>query len=488
MTIDRDRHRGMPSRRGLRLLAVLLLLPLATTLALPVTGAAKAPRTGAAPATVTDSLWFPQSDTARLFGVCADPSSPAALASCFGTTISTDGADVLAMATDGVNVYFAGSGFGGLSCPIADLGASCTRIMAGGWGSGGGTLAIAAAGGQLWIGQANGQIYRCPADLPYVEQTTMPAACTLLDSAVTRPVDSLLIAGTTLYAGLGGSGTSSKNTGILWSCPAYTANACTNLDTYGNAQANAMVAAGGALWVGLSNGILWRCDPVQPDSCAVWMSKSNVTSVAYDGVGTVYAAAGDSETIWACPVGSTTASTCPDATTWNTDGQINAVAAGAAGLFYSSVIGVQGGSQYPRLYFGTAGFTQTGAHAWDNSISDGTSLLLYIPAGGPAGVGGVRLQVNAETFGQKLRARCARAPQTPRATVTVEGPYGMSKTFGLRVCRLRDGTTVRKRLDLLDPGTYTVTIRAGTHVAERTFTIEQGRTKNIGVTLRRKLG
>ena len=36
------------------------------------------------------------------------------------------------MTTDGVNVYYAGN-HGGLSCPIADLGANCTQIMAGPW-------------------------------------------------------------------------------------------------------------------------------------------------------------------------------------------------------------------------------------------------------------------------------------------------------------------------------------------------------------------
>ena len=114
------RGRWAPITRGLLLLAAILLLPLAAML--------QTPRESAAQSAGQDSLWAGSLDNA--IGVCTDPSSSAALSGCFASAATTWSA-VQAVATDGVNVYFASEDDGGLSCPIADLGANCTRIMAG---------------------------------------------------------------------------------------------------------------------------------------------------------------------------------------------------------------------------------------------------------------------------------------------------------------------------------------------------------------------
>ncbi|MFM9108200.1 MAG: hypothetical protein ACKOWF_16040, partial [Chloroflexota bacterium] len=212
--------------RGLLVVAALALLPLAG-LGL---GLEQGPRRVEAQTSSFDSLW---AGRGLYLAACANPSSPASLSGCFSMKATTDlGFDPYLVATDGVNVYFATLD-GGYSCPIADQGANCTHIMAGAWSSGK-VKSLAASGGYLWIGQDNGQIYRCPANIPYASQSSAPADCVLLDEAG-RPVWSLLLANGRLYAGLGGT---KKSQGILWSCDPQAVNACKNLDEYGNTWAN----------------------------------------------------------------------------------------------------------------------------------------------------------------------------------------------------------------------------------------------------------
>ncbi|MFM9106876.1 MAG: hypothetical protein ACKOWF_09270, partial [Chloroflexota bacterium] len=202
--------------RGLLVVAALALLPLAGL------GPGQGPRPVAAQTTSQDSLWaavIRMTDSTNTtypsyYGACANPSSSAALAGCFSSLTSIGSFELVAMATDGVNVYYATYQNGGYSCPIAALGANCVRIMAGPWGSGsGGVYSLAAYDGQIWIGQKNGQIYRCPANIPDASQSSAPADCVLLDQAGLA-VQSLLLANGTLYAGLAGT---KKSQGILWS-------------------------------------------------------------------------------------------------------------------------------------------------------------------------------------------------------------------------------------------------------------------------------
>ncbi|MGI9252531.1 MAG: hypothetical protein ACR2J8_02200 [Thermomicrobiales bacterium] len=455
--------------RGLLALAAAVLLPLAALLQLP--------RQGAAQSAGQDSLWVGWHSMHSDIGVCGNPSSPAALASCFSTTIDAQGVDILAMATDGVNVYYAGKD-GGLSCPIADLGANCTHIMAGPWGDD--VTSLAAEDGQIWIGQKDGKIYRCPANLPYTSQSGMPASCLLLDDAGNRSVDSLLLANGRLYAGLSQvSGPyQDKDHGILWSCDPQNRNGCNNLDTYGNTTANSLAAGGGYLWAGLENGIIWRCSLNATNACANWDDAGDVVnSISYDGQGALYAAIYNPNnnlkgTIWTCSTA--TANGCSDLLTVDS---AYAVAAGAGSVFSStSSFKMRNGNHDAQIHFGTEKF--------DLADEDANPLLLYIPAAGPAGVGGVEVNVSAGALGQKLGNRC-EAGRNPKAIVTVEGPQGFSKTLKVGACGLVKGGTHTRTLDLLDPGAYTVTVQAFKRRGQVRFTIEENTTKPVNVTLAR---
>ena len=455
-----DRGRGPRTMRGLRVLALLLLLPIATTLALPAAGMAKVPRTGgASPAGGVDSLWVGDrpgtSVSGATFAVCPGPTSQASIDTCFATwTFFSELQNRQAWATDGTDVYATGSIGGGYfaveRCPVAGLGTGCARAIR----LSAESDAIAAYAGTYWYGQNDGSIYRCDST----------DTCVLLDDAVDRPVKSLFYANGVLYAGLGGT---SKQQGILWKCDPDTANQCTNLDTYGNTFATSFSAGGGYLWALLSNGILWRCDPVTVNDCADWGTPGS-GQVTSDGAGTNYVASWQG--ILACPQVAT--GTCT--TTAITSGA-NSVAAWN-GSFFAAM-----GKYPPSIYTGGTPYAYDGTHwAYAN--------LLYLPAGGPVGVGGVRVAIGAGTVNRFLRARCAEADATPRATVRIRGPHRTHRTFHLQVCRLLDGTTIRKRVDLLDPGEYRVVVRAGAHKGAATFTVEPDTTVKVPVTMKRVIG
>jgi hypothetical protein len=461
------RGRWAPIARGVLLLAVVLLLPLAATL--------QAPRESAAQSAGQDSLWA--GSTGDAIGVCVDTSSSASLSGCFASAASRWSVPFnQAVATDGVNVYFVSDYDGGLSCPIADLGANCTRIMAGPWpqkqdhGSNSlnnQVLSLAAANGQIWFGDTNGQIYRCPANLPYVKQTTAPSQCVLLDEAGNHWVQSMVLANGTLYAGLATNGIEQKNQGLLWSCSPDTVNSCSTLDSYGNTTASSLVAGGGYLWAGLDNGIVWRCDLNAANACANWEQAGySVNSLSYDGQGTLYAAInGKNGVIWSCAIAS--ANGCSNVLT-NVDGY--SVAAGAGGVFSSASSG---------LHFGTSPFTAANVTTWKNS------QLLYLPADGPVGVGGVSVKMTAKSLSQKFEKRCDKPGKTARATVIVTGPNGFERTLKTGVCGVLNGGIAKETLDLLDPGQYTVKATAGNRSGKASFTIEQDLTRPVNVKLKR---
>ncbi len=478
--------------RGVLLLAAILLLPLAATL--------QTPRESAAQTVAQDSLW---AGADGHVGVCADPSSAASLAGCFGApenigsgaiaaacaSPATSGSlagcfsapksigepgDISAMATDGVNVYFATHQDGGWSCPIAGLGTNCTHIMAGGWPSGESVKSLAAADGMLWIGQTYGKIYRCAANIPYADQSTMPDGCVLLDDAETRSVASLLLANGRLYAGLTPvSGPyQDKDHGILWSCDPQAVNSCENLDTYGNTTALSLAAGGGYLWAGLANGIIWRCDLNAANACANWENAGDswVNSLSYDGQGTLYAAiesyGGGSNTgvIWSCPTAY--ANGCSTVLS-NVKGR--SVAAGAGGVFSSTTA---------SLYFGASAFTAA------SSNLDGATLL-YVPADGVSGVGGVAVTVRGGKWAERLDKRCAAGGKAPKATVRVTGPYGLDKTQVVNLCGLRASGSVTKTFTMLDQGEYTVTARTKKYGGSGSFTVEQDQTGKVIVRMSR---
>jgi len=458
-------------------LAAALLLPLAALL--------EAPREGTAQSAPQDSLWTAGlSRSTGYVGACASPET--SLATCLGIPGSrianwspsgSGGAPGGAtVATDGQNVYFVGTQ-GALSCPVADLGTNCTRIMAGPWPSNSGlnsATAIAAYGGEIWIGQASGEIYRCPADLPYVAQNTAPSECTLLDDAGNRGVYSLLLANGTLYAGLAMASRSeygiSYSKGLIWSCPSQVANACTNLDNPGNTLPASLAGGGGYLWVGLENGIVWRCDPDTANACTDWERAGNtVESLSYDGQGTLYAAVtGSNGVIWSCPTAA--ANGCSTVRS-NVSGV--SVAAGAGGVFSSS-------GRNPGFFFNASPLTAANA---SGSSYWSYSPLLYLPAGGPVGVGAAAVGVSlaapatdADAAGQQ----CGHGGKRAKATVTLTGPHGYEKTQRMRLCKLLEAPA---HFSLLDPGDYRAMVQTRGGVGEARFTVEQDRTRPVDVRL-----
>jgi hypothetical protein len=461
--------------RSLLVLAAVLLLPLAAML--------QQPRPVAAQSAGQDSLWIGSWWAGHLssYGTCANPSSPGALASCFSSPTSSP-VMIGPMATDGVNVYYAGN-LGGLSCPIADLGANCTQIMAGPWPIYDSleVLAIAAYGGQIWIGQQDGLVYRCPSNLPYFKQDDPPSQCVQLADAGDHPISSLLLANGSLYVGVACAGKcdESKNGGWLWACDPLTANSCFTLDSYGDTLANSLAAGGGYLWAGLENGIIWRCDLNTANACSNWEQAANgVASISYDGQGTLYAAVlgkGSSNeygAIWSCPTAY--ANGCDNVLS-NVNG--TSVAAGAGSVF--SFTG-DDGNVPGNISFGTSEFASV-----NSTFNQHSSYLLYVPAEGTAGVGGVQVNVRDAHPGRKLVKRCNERGKQPRATIELEGPNGFTKTTKVGACDLAKGGTVTATVDLLDPGRYSIRVQAGKHGGLAGSTVVAESTRPVNVKLKR---
>ncbi|MGI9254787.1 MAG: carboxypeptidase-like regulatory domain-containing protein, partial [Thermomicrobiales bacterium] len=302
--------------------------------------------------------------------------------------------------------------------------------------------------------------------------------CTLLDNAVDRAVASLLLANGKLYAGLEPFGTSTKKQGLIWECQANVENQCSTFYNTGNAWARSMVAGGGYLWAAMTTNYLWRCNP-DSKSCENWDWAGNwpdyyLWSISYDGADTVYAAVGISGSrggvIWSCPTAS--ANSCGNVLS-NVDG--SSVAAGMGSVFSSTQSG---------LSFGTTPFAGASSELYSD-VNSADSSLIYIPPGGPVGVGGVSVQVkSAGALGGKLAKRC-KAGKNPKATVTVEGPNGVSKTVKAGACALAKGGAVKRTFNLLDPGDYTVTVTAGKRTAQANFTITQDTTSRVNLKLQR---
>jgi hypothetical protein len=456
--------------RGLLVVAALALLPLAGL------GLGQGPRTVVAQAAAQDSLW---AGSIAGYVACANPSSPSSLAGCFSSYLPfVSNESFPTVATDGVNVYFATELTGGYSCPIADLVPNCSRTFIGPFPGGGSVAvtAIAAADGQVWIGQDDGQIFRCSATIPFVQNPSqLPSGCVLLDDAVERSVDSLLLANGRLYAGLGWAERNQQKNGILWSCDPQAVNSCENLDLYGDTTANSLAAGGGYLWAGLDNGIIWRCDLNAVNACADWESAGYpVESISYDGEGTLYAAIQGKRNsvgtgvIWSCPVAA--ADRCSSVLS-NVNGA--SVAAGAGGVFSSTWTG---------LNFGTSAYTAASSNL-------DQANLLYVPAGGVTGVGGVSVALQGGKWADKLGKRCTARGKGLKGSVQVTGPGGHDKTVAVNLCALAKGGSVKETFDLLDQGTYTV--KAATTNWKKRFggsgsvTVDPDRTSKVKVRLTR---
>lgn len=441
---------------------VLLVGVLAALLPAGASAASPARARDAGPAAVGDSLWAASNSSIE---ACVDPTSPASLAGCFGDP--TDNHDIGNVTTDGVNVYARRDGGGAWSCPIAGAGSGCVPVSGGPWGSLPTSMRYyAAADGLLWIGQANGQIYRCPSDLPWQDQTDAPAACVLLDDAGGPRVKSLLLANSRLYAGL--------SNGIVWSCDPYAVDACTDLDDAGSTNVLSLAAGAGYLWAGLQNGIIWRCDPYVVNRCERWDTGGlAIQSLSYDGAGTLYAAVGsksslsdpDNGAIWSCPVA--TRDACAPVVDHVTG---MSVAAGAGSVFSSNFNG-----DGTPLFFGATPFSGADGQ-WGNT------QLLYIPATGPVGLGAVHARVRFPEAAKRLAARCADGvPHLARVRVT--GPHGFRWKRTVDICQVRNPRMPELRLGLLDPGSYRVRIRTEKHAAEATVNVLEETTHRITLQL-----
>ena len=125
-------------------------------------------------------------------------------------------------------------------------------------------------------------------------------------------------------------------------------------------------------------------------------------------------------------------------------------------------------------------FTAASNSNWGNSV------LLYLPADGPVGVGGVKVTMSTKHLTQKLEKRCDQSPANKirAASVKVTGPNKFAKTLRFDVCAL-SAAAVAKTFDLLDPGDYTVTVQAGKQSGQETVTVVQDKTKTVNVTLMR---
>ena len=439
-------------------------LLLLVALLLPTVGMFPAQQESAAQEGGTDYLWAGHS---TIIGACASPSSAESLANCFSQGVVGPSSHITAMATDGTNVYFASQFNGGLSCPVDEFGQNCTQIMTGPWPSGSNAVvnALVVADGQLWIGQGDGKIYRCPANLPYVDQSNAPQECVLLDDAGNRPVFSLLLANGRLYAGLNHGEFGAE--GLLWSCDAQQVNACETLDAYGATAANSLVAGGGYLWAGLDNGILWRCDLNAVNSCKNWdTAGTSILTLSYDGQNTMYAAlTGTSGSIWSCPID--VENSCG-----TVRGPVNAtsVAAGAGGVFSSSS---------HDIAFGTTLYSSLVTPSYGNAD------LLYIPAEGLPAVGGVDLSVRLDKWSHRIGRHCdAEGEGKKQARVTITGPNGIKKSLTTDLCALRPDGTLEHTFDLLDSGPHTIKVRARGFIGKAKAHVEGNAT--IAVTLRLK--
>ena len=460
--------------------AVVALLLTAVSALSPAGGRAQATPTGAAPgptgaaAVPTDSLWAATINASASLNACASPASAQSLSSCFQAPLSYGSGSLTAVATDGVNVYFAGLTVGfGLSCPVSGLGANCTKIAAGPWPSSKNQVnALAAADGYLYIGQDNGLIYRCPVDQPFDAQNpgSVPSQCEQFENAGSRSVHSLLVANNTLYAGLSyyATGTEQKKKGLLWSCPLTEANACTTLDSYGKTYANSLAAGDGYLWVGLNNGTLLRCDTQAANACRTWQSAgSGVVSVSYDGNSTLYAAT-KSSGVLECP---TTTSGCSALIPSVRGGT---VAAGAGSAFSSN-----GSASAPLRYGATSSYSQAPLGYW------GYASLIYLPADGPIGVGGVTVAVKGL---KRLKRSCDSYGPGPILRVRLTRPNGPALTRRTLLCRAVGATATAKAVyvpisDLLDGGRYRVTARAAGLSARAPVTVSKDRTTTVRLRL-----
>lgn len=445
------------------------VLIVAVLLSVPGVAGAQAPAAYPAPGVrqAADALWAVVPDGSGL-SVCQNPTDAASITGCFGAgspipLAAATNPDVTP-ATDGTNAYFGTQP--GYSCPIAGYGQNCTQIQVG-WGRFNPTDVVA-AGGYLWLSAVKYDgIYRCPSNLPYTAASSMPAGCVEFDDPGSGSIMSLAYANGRLYAGLSG--------GVLVSCDASRTGSCVTLDSLGT-SVNALAVGGGYVWAGLGNGRIWRCDPGSANACDLWETAGQpVMSLADDGQGTLWAAASGgvfthpSNVIWSCP--EAYANGCATVIS-----NVNAwwVTAGA-GHGFSSVVN---GSTYPPIAYGESQYPQSVALAAVKAAVNAPPVL-YIPAGGVTGLGGLQVRLAAPK--RPLARVCAERDSLP-ATVVVRGAHKVRVVRRLDLCGARDAARIGvRRYDLLYPGAYSIRIRSAVFSGTKRVVVAEDRTARITV-------
>ncbi|MFM9139338.1 MAG: hypothetical protein ACKOTH_02100, partial [Solirubrobacterales bacterium] len=443
----------------------------------------------AAPA--VDALWALAADGTGL-SVCQDPTVASSISGCFGSQhpliIVTNAS--YPPTTDGTNVYFGSSGGAlpgaGYSCPIVDYGQNCTPIQIG-W-SGFTPRAVAAADGYLWLAYSQWNkesvMYRCPANLPYTAASSMPAACLIVGTSDGWMFNSLAIANGKLYLGLGQRG--SMGAVAVCDLDAVNASTCTQLNYFpGKYTAVNEVALGaGYVWAGLGSGQIYRCSPAVLNDCQLWDTAGQpIVSLADDGQGTLWAAANGggtfthpSDVVWSCP--EATANACKTVISNVFPQQVTA----GAGQGFSSVSAdppfpyppiAWGAQQYPQQYPQSVLFASN-----KNSVSPG---IIYIPAGGVTGLGGVRVRLAAPK--RALARVCAERDSLP-ARVVVRGPHKARVVQRLDLCKVRRAAQIAvRRYDLLYPGAYSVRVRSSKFSGTTRIVVKKNRTPRVTVSL-----
>lgn len=447
---------------------------------------------------VTDALWAWSLDNSSI-SVCQNPTDPASISSCFAAAtqiagVSESSTNGYLIVTDGTNVYM-----GDYRCPVADFGQNCTKTQIG-WG-GFVPASIAAANGYLWLGSPDSMsIYRCPSNLPFTNATSMPTECELLAtpnvpySSKSLGVYELVYANGKLYVGVASSNGSSPS--YLFSCDPNQTQDCTlldmiedqvsKLDGYCYGGINALAVGSGYVWVGLIHtcdshkNLLLRCDPVAPNSCQTWDTPAEaIGSLADDGQGNLRAAVrnpdpplinptSNDDVVWSCPT--TSANSCT-----NVLRSVQAwwVTAGAGHGFSS----IDDGKSNPPIFYEGTPYQQSVA-----MISPAVPQIVYVPAGGAVGLGGVK--VNISPPAAKVARVCAWRGTLP-ATIHVKGPHKLNMTRRFNLC---DGRSwVRKptrHFNLLHPGTYSVRVRSSEFSGTAEVEVTANRTARLAVKLR----
>ena len=447
---------------------------------------------------VPDTLWARSLDN-QTISVCQNPTAPASISGCFGAAsqipMPVSSTNAINPVTDGTNVYI-----GDYRCPVADYGQNCIKTQIG-W-AGFTPDSIAAANGYLWLASSDSMsIYRCPSNLPFTNATSMPTECELLatpnvspNSSKSLAVYALAYANGKLYVGITSSNGSEPS--YLFSCDPNQTQDCAQLDMleykidkiddeYCYGGITSIAVGSGYVWVGLVHACdqhenrLLRCDPVALNSCQTWDTAGlPIVDVAHDGQGTVWAAVNydqnlleprnKDDVVWSCPT--TSANSCTNAVT-----DVNAyfVTAGAGHGFSSA----DAGSSVPPIYYEGTQYPQSVA-----MIGPAVPEIVYVPAGGAVGLGGVKVSISPPAA--KVARVCAWRGTLP-ATIHVKGPHRIHMTRRFNLC---DGRSwVRKptrHFDLLPPETYAVRVRSSEFSGTAEVEVTANRTARLAVKLR----